>query len=274
MPKIALSKIFRVWQLPTVGSLKWGDNISSRPPTKICSNPTQGCVFFIGNPLKPFILLQMNCDIVIPCKETEQERQIPSDNDSASLYFGLMTPPRTDKVSYHHSSVAITVEGPIWLLWILQQWHWGSHTFCSAQGPPGAKRRFPTLLWAYNQNWLHLISLLCDHHREVKRVLDLDIWFRSLSHTSSIDWCSCLIRGTHWYWRCPRIFHATSSWCSERTWGSLTRTVSYLPVPCRGLRSVTLQKIFVFRELHWDHPPVVQWLSLRKWTVRVFNSTY
>lgn len=180
MPKIALSKIFRVWQSPTVGSLKWGDNISSRPPTKICSNPTQGCVFFIGNPLKPFILLQMNCGIVIPCKETEQERQIPSDNDSASLYFGLMTPPRTDKVSYHHSSVAITMKGPIWLLWILQQWHWGSHAFCSAQGPPGAKRRFPTLLWAYNQNWLHLLSLLCDHHRKVRRVLDLDIWFQEL----------------------------------------------------------------------------------------------
>lgn len=180
----------------------------------------------------------MNSGIVIPCKETEQGRQIPSDNDSASLYFGLMTPPRNDKVSYHHSSVAITVKGPIWLLWILQQWHWGSHAFWGAQGPPGANRRFPTLLWAYNQNWLHLLSLLYDHHRKVRQVLDLDICLRSLrqDHTSSIDWWGCLIWGTHWYWRCPRIFHPTSSWCSERRWGSLTHTVSYLPVPHGGLR--------------------------------------
>lgn len=69
--------------------------------------------FSIGNPLKPFILLQKNSGIVTPCKGTGQGKQISSDNDSASLYFGFVTPPRTGEVSHRCSSVITAVEGPI-----------------------------------------------------------------------------------------------------------------------------------------------------------------
>lgn len=57
-------------------------------PLKCAAAPHEA-VIFIGNSLKLFVLLQMNSGIIIPCKRTRQERQISSDNDSVSLYFGL-----------------------------------------------------------------------------------------------------------------------------------------------------------------------------------------
>lgn len=50
LPKISLSEIFRLWQSSTLGRLRWRNDISSRPPTKICSRTRQGCVFLLGTP--------------------------------------------------------------------------------------------------------------------------------------------------------------------------------------------------------------------------------
>lgn len=110
-------------------------------PLKYVAAPYKA-VFFIGNPLKPFILLQMNPGGVLLCKRARQGKQVSSDNDGGSSYFVLILSPKYQR-SQSQPQFSHNRCGRTHLIIMIIT---GKVKHFMVQSPPGANRRFSTLL--------------------------------------------------------------------------------------------------------------------------------
>lgn len=163
----------------------------------------------------------MNSGIIIPCKRTGQGRQMSSDNDSASLYFGLISNPKYQnsqlppQFGCNHCGRAHLIIMTIMAMTLGKS----STSWCTGTSRNKQKILHPAVGTQAELVTSHLLDFFYNQHKKFGWVLDLGIsCFRSTcqGHTSSVGLCCCLVLGIQWYWRCFRVFHPNSSCCSKR----------------------------------------------------------